>query len=201
MMLVMSAEVDRITEELDANGYAFTSYDELDLPFDRDLVGRLCLASANGAFSPQAAELTKHINKAHMTIIQEDWALTMGREIVRPVVDSLFVDSPRARANWNLYAVNHYSRPDATLGTHQDSVGATVLVVSMSGARDFHFYDRPEHEGQELTLRESRLVTPGEVVVIDAQADPFHSVVCVEAPSVSAVLDIPDMLRSQGRQA
>lgn len=191
----MIKEISRITHDLDTNGYALTSYDQLGLPFDPSLVGRLCAAAAEGTFSQAAADLTKHIEKSNMAMVQDERALVLGRELVRPVVETLFTESDKARQNWNLYAMNRYDKPGASLGSHQDSVGSTVLVVTASGVRDFNIHERPEYEGQQTPIKETYRVEPGSIMILDAQADPAHSVGCVEGPSVSAVLDVPDMLR------
>jgi hypothetical protein len=195
ILLMIRTETSRIAEELDTKGYTLTSYDKLGLPFDPSLVGKLCTAAAGGTFSAAAADLTKHIEKSGMAMVQDESALVLGRQLVRPVVESLFADSPKALAGWNLYAMNRYDAPGASLGSHQDSVGSTVLVVTASGKRDFNIHERPSFNGEQTPITETIQVVPGDIMILDAQADPAHSVACVEAPSVSAVLDVPDMLR------
>lgn len=196
MILVMiTTEKNRIAVELDKNSYALTSYKKLGLPFSPTLVGQLCTAAAEGAFSAAALDLTKHIEKSGMVMVQEEKTLALGRQLVRPVVELLFAESPRAVENWNLYAMNRYDTPGASLGSHQDSVGSTVLVVTASGVRDFNVHERPSFEGEQTPIASTIRVMPGDIMILDAQADPAHSVACLEAPSVSAVLDVPDMLR------
>lgn len=195
MLLMIATEKFRIAEELDTVGYALTTYERLGLPFDSVLVGRLCTAAVEGTFSAAAADLTKHIEKSSMAMVQEEDALVLGRQLVRPVVEMLFAETPSAIAKWNLYAMNRYDAPGASLGSHQDSVGSTVLVITASGVRDFNIHERPSFEGQQTPITNSIRVVPGDIMILDAQADPAHSVACVEAPSVSAVLDVPDMLR------
>lgn len=194
--MFMSTELTRITRELDTNGYSLTSYEQLGLPFDPKLVGELCAAAAAGTFSPAAADLTKHIEKSDMAMVQDEAALELGRRLVRPVVEAIFHESPQALSKWSLYAMNRYDSPAASLGSHQDSVGSTVLVVTASGARDFNIHERPESVGQQTPIKETIRVEPGSIMILDAQADPAHSVTCVEGPSVSAVLDVPDLLRA-----
>lgn len=191
----MIKELSRITQELGDRGYTLTSYERLGLPFDPKLVGELCTAAAAGTFSPSAADLTKHIEKSGMVMVQDETALDLGRRLVRPVVEAIFHESPHALSNWSLYAMNRYDAPAASLGSHQDSVGSTVLVVTASGVRDFNIHERPEFVGQETPIKETIRVEPGSIMILDAQADPAHSVTCVEGPSVSAVLDVPDLLR------
>lgn len=191
----MIAELSRITDELTDKGYVLTSFGRLSVPFDPSLVGELCAAAAEGTFSKSAADLTKHIEKSNMTIVQDERALELGRTLVRPVVAAVFGENPAAMQNWSLYAMNHYQRPGATLGAHQDTVGSTVMVVSVSGARDFTIYEQSTYPSQQTAEKETFRVEPGSIVILDAYADPLHSVTCVEGPSVSAVLDVPDMLR------
>ena len=83
------------------------------------------------------------------------------------------------------------------LGAHQDSVEKTVLVVTASGARNFDVYKRGETEGSFSTVEQSFLLGVGSVMILDGQADPGHAIQCVEGPSVSAVLDVPALLRPQ----
>lgn len=191
----MITELTRITQELDGKGYTLTSYERLGLPFDSKLVGELCTAAAMGTFSPAAADLTKHIEKSNMAMVQDEAALELGRRLVRPVVETIFHGNTHALDKWSLYAMNRYDAPAASLGSHQDSVGSTVLVVTASGVRDFNIHERPEFVGQETPIKETIRVEPGSIMILDAQADPAHSVTCVEGPSVSAVLDVPDLLR------
>jgi hypothetical protein len=188
-------ELQRITDELDTKGYTQTSYDRLELEFDSNLIGRLCMAAAKGTFSESAADLTKHIKKQNMVMVQDEEALQLGRLLVAPVVNTLFYESSRARRDWNLYAMNRYDGPGASLGAHQDSVGSTVLVVTASGVRNFDVYKREPEYGVFKEVEESFRLEPGSVMILDAQADPGHAVACIEGPSVSAVLDVPDLLR------
>lgn len=194
---MIKAEQQRVTNELATAGYSLTSYAELGLTFDAELAAELCDVAAQGTFSPSAAELTAHIEKNNMTIVQEERALALGRQVVTPLVDGLFAGSPRALENWNLYGINHYNEAGAGLGAHQDSVGSTVLIASISGLRKFCVYRKePEYE----TFREIEstfTLSPGSVVILDGYADPGHFVECLEGPSVSAVFDVPDLLRPE----
>lgn len=188
-----SNKLERITYELDTKGFSVSSYDDLGLVFDSELVEKLCQASASASFSPAAAELTKHIEKQKMTMVQDESALAFGRLLVGPVVETLFAHSPRALKGWSLYAMNRYEA-GGKLGSHQDSVGSTVLVATVSGVRKFDVYKRGQAAiaGQ---IEESFLLSPGSIMLLDGQADPEHSVECIEGPSLSAVFDVPDLLR------
>lgn len=184
----------RLAEALASEGWAYTTYEELGLDFDLALAGAVCEASDRGGFSADAAELTKHIEKQAMRMVQEEDALALGTQLVKPVVSRLFQDSARARAQSHLYALNRYET-GGFLGHHQDSVGSTVLVVTVSGAREFRV--RPGGETASADQAEVKfLLEPGSVMILDGQVDPSHAVVCVRGPSVSAVYDVPDLLRN-----
>lgn len=187
-------ELKRIILELDTAGYSLTSFDELGLTFDSELASRLCDAAAEGEFSPAAADLTKHIEKKNMTMVQDEKALALGKLLVSPVVDVLFADSARARRDWQLYAMNRYEDV-GSLGGHRDSVGSTVLVATISGVRRFDVYRGEDESGDFSEIEQSFTVTPGSIMILDGQIDPGHSVACIESPSVSAVFDVPDLLR------
>jgi hypothetical protein len=177
-----AAEQVELSTVLEYNGYVLTSYTELGLFLDAALADELCTATATAEFGPDAAELTKHIDKQAMRMVQDERALLLGTRLVAPVVDSVFHASPRARSNWRLYALNRYET-GGSLGEHRDSVGSTVFVVTFSGVREFRV------QGSTLVLE------PGTVVILDGQHDLPHSVVCVKGPSVSAIFDVPDLLR------
>ena len=189
------SETLRITNELDTLGYALTTYADLGLEFDTELAKKITAASAGLEFSASAAEITKHIEKQHMTMVQDEDVLVMGRLAVAPVVEKLFAHSPRALSNWNLYALNRYESV-GTLGAHQDSVASTVMVATLAGERQFNINRIINSAAEEYgEVIDSFTLAPGSVMILDGQLDPAHSVVCLEGPSVSAVLDVPDLLR------
>lgn len=172
-----------------------TSFDGLGLRFDQDLARELSSVAVGGTFSPSAAELTERIEKKDMTMVQEPRALELGRRLVRPIVDTLFVDHPEAARDWELYAMNCYET-GGTLGAHQDSVDKTVLIVTASGVRNIDVYPRDQKEGAFGEPENSFRLDVGSIMVLDGEADAGHAIQCVEGPSVSAVLDVPAMLRS-----
>lgn len=187
----MSVE-ERLADRLAVDGYVHTTYRELGLPFDTKLALAVSAAAEKGVFSKDAAELTEHIAKQAMTMVQEANALTLGTQLVAPVVAKLFPDNPRVQATSRLYALNRYET-GGYLGHHQDSVGSTVLVVTVSGTREFRVLalEAAPSDSGEVTF----LLEPGSVMLLDGQVDPRHAVLCVQGPSVSAIYDVPDLLR------
>ncbi len=188
-------ELIRITNELSTTGYVLTTYEDLGLEFNRGFATQLADIVETGTFSTAAAELTKHIEKQKMMMVQDEKALALGRLMVRPVVEALFENSPRALSRWELYAMNRYE-VGGSLGGHQDSVGSTVLVATMSGKRLFNIYETPEQNHEAAKIIDSYILSPGSVMILDGRADPCHAVSCIDGPSVSAVFDVPDLLRS-----
>lgn len=189
-MSAVEAELQRINVEPEERGFAQTTFDGLGLEFDRDAAGRISSACEGRSSGEEALKLTEHVAKDGMIIVQDEACLREGQVLVRPAVDVLFHDSPSARATWSLYGINRYET-GGLFGEHQDSTGATVLIVSITGHR-------------ELTVgvgSEARRVAmaPGDITLLDAQHDPVHAVRCTEGPSISAVLDVPDVLRSSYR--
>jgi len=189
-MQTIDAELARITTDLEQRGWAQTTFDALGLEIDAAAVERLAKACEGKPSGTEALKLTEHVDKERMTIVQDEECLADGRDFARPAVDSLFQDSPRARATWSLYGLNRYET-GGHFGEHQDSTGSTVLIVSITGRR-------------ELTVGEGAAaqrvgMTPGTITLLDAQHDPVHAVRCTEGPSISAVLDVPDMLRTSYR--
>jgi alkylated DNA repair dioxygenase AlkB len=164
------------------------------VPFDEGLAADLCEATALKGSGAQALELTKHVDKRRMAVVQDEHCLALGRRFVDPLVGSLFADSERARANWSIYGVNRYET-GGSFGSHRDSVGATVLIVTASGLRDFSVFEQEGSDGLNQIERTFEL-GPGSVMILDGQLDPRHAVSCRVGPSVSAVLDVPDLLRT-----
>jgi hypothetical protein len=188
-------ELQRLAEELTEAGYALTSYADIGLELDVVLAQQLSETALKGIFSPDAAKLTERIEKQKMTMVQDELSIKLGRQMVAPIVEALFVSNKEAVEGWDLYAMNCYQEGGG-LGVHQDSVEKTVLVVTASGARRFDVYNRNEKEEAGFTQPErSFLLNVGSIMILDAEADPGHSIECIEGPSVSAVLDIPALIR------
>lgn len=189
-----SHEIERVGYELGTVGYSLTSYEELGLPFDTLLAAQLCIATTLSDISPEAMEVTKHFEKTKMKIVQSERALLLGRQLITPVVERLFVNSEGARNGWSLFGLNYYER-DGDFGAHRDSVDATVLVVTASGTREFNVYKKETEPEKFIEIEKSFTLVPGSIMILDAIADPGHSVYCKEGPSVAAVFDVPDILR------
>lgn len=188
-----AGEISRLGYELADLGYSLTSYGQLGLEFDHDLATRLSGAAAQGLFSPDAAKLTEHIQKNDMTMVQDEVCLGLGRQMVRPVVETVFADNPAATQGWNIYAMNRYET-GGELGIHQDSVGKTVLVVTISGQRELDVFAKGQTENDASDAEKTFLLTPGSVMILDGEADPAHAVRCSQGPSVSAVIDVPALV-------
>ncbi len=189
-------ELFRVSTELDNQGYALTSYDLLGLPFDTALAHELSTSAADGNFSPDAAKLTERIEKQKMTMVQDPRTLELGKRLIRPVVETLFANDPKALKGWDLYAMNCY-QTGGKLGSHQDSVGKTVLVVTASGERQFDVWGIGETEetAKSKNPEASFILNAASVMILDGQADPAHGVECIQGPSISAILDVPALLR------
>lgn len=197
----MSPKVlERITYELTEVGHSVTSYAELSLYFDEAAVSRLREVVGSDTFDAEAAKLTSDVETNKMIIARGTDTLKIGTELVRPIMETLFADSPKALGKWALYAVNRYDEEGSRFAPHKDSVGGTVIVASLVGRRSMDIYRRypDQREDRPETFKEIDYTVelgPGSVVIIDGYLDPAHAVLCLEAPSISAVVDIPDLLR------
>ncbi|XAY03378.1 hypothetical protein DSM112329_00192 [Paraconexibacter sp. AEG42_29] len=189
-MSPVDAELARITTELESRGFAQTFFERLDLTYDETAAQRIRAACEDKPSSKAALELTELVDKDGITIVQDEACMEDGRDFVRPIVDILFRDSSRAREKWSAYALNCYET-GGHFGEHRDSIGATVLIVSVTGHRELSIGEQPKVE--RLTM------PPGSITLLDAEHDPVHAVRCTEGPSISVVLDVPDMLRSSYR--
>lgn len=186
----IDAELQRIAADLEERGWAHTTFNALGLTVDTDAVARIESACKNKPSGAEALKLTEHVSKARMTLVQDEGCIADGRAFVSPAVDLLFRDSARARATWTLYALNCYE-DGGHFGEHQDSTGSTVLIVSLTGRRELIVGGCPGAQVVEMA--------PGSITILDAEHDPVHAVRCIEGPSISAVLDVPDMLRPSYR--
>src|ERR1700682_1071112 len=101
-MSAVEAELQRITVELEERGFAQTTFDRLGLEFDHHAAGRISSACEDKSSGEEALKLTKHVAKDGMIIVQDEACLRNGQAFVRPAVDVLFHDSPRARTTWSL---------------------------------------------------------------------------------------------------
>jgi hypothetical protein len=197
----MAYEVlERITNELTEVGHSVTSYSELGLDFDEIAVSRLREVVEGDTFDAEAAELTTDIDTNKMIIARGADTLRLGTAFVRPVMETLFADSPKALGKWALYAVNRYDEEGSRFAPHKDSVGGTVVVATLVGRRSMDIYRRypDQREDRPETFREIEHTVelgPGSIMIIDGYLDPPHAVRCLEALSISAVVDIPDLLR------
>lgn len=189
----------RITEELTEIGHAVTSYEELGLDFDEQAVATLSEVVGKDVYGEQALQLVENTeNTTNMIIAQGADTLRLGTDFVRPVIETLFAGSPRTLGKWALYAINRYEA-GGTFEPHMDSVGASVVVASISGVREMDIYKReadqlPEKPETYRVVERTLELYPGVIVILDGQLDPPHAVRCIE-PSLSAVIDVPDLLR------
>jgi hypothetical protein len=197
----MSREaLDRITYELTEIGHALTSYAELGLDFNEAAITRLQEVVGNDVFGAEAAKLAKNTDKKDMIIAQSAETLALSTEFVRPAIHTLFADSSRALGTWALYGVNRYDKIGGTFEPHMDSAATTVAIVTLCGIRSMDIYRRypDQNAAKPETFRDIEYTVelkPGSIMLIDGQLDPPHAVTCLEAPSLSVIVDVPDLLR------
>lgn len=191
---LVDRELRRVAQKLDDCGYALTSFDALEQELDVELASQLCELTACGEFSASAAELTERIKKQKMTMIQHEDAIAIGGQIVRSAVETIFNQSQRALQEWRLYALNRYEK-GGSLGAHQDSVGSTVIVITISGQRILDIYRKERKYELFREIECSFTLNAGSMMILDGESDPGHAVRCTRGPSVSAVVDVPDLLR------
>lgn len=196
----MSIEVmDRVTADLIADGCALTSLTELGLSFDEDQVAELCEVVRHDGFDPVAAANVDDMNNMKsMVIARGEDTLRLGTELVRPIMDELLISNPEALGKWSLYAFNRYDQVGGTFEPHMDPPGRLVVVASVVGVRSLGIYrkDPDQREDRPETFRvidRHVLLNPGAIFLIDGEFGPPHEVRCLEAPSMAAVIDVPDV--------
>jgi hypothetical protein len=186
-------EVERIAIELETRGYCRTFFGLLGLSLDPDLTGRICDQAALGTFGESAAKLTEHVTKSDMAMIRDRDLRHMGHMLMNPVIEALF--APAQPTNWELYTVNRYDTVGATLGSHQDHIGTTVLIATVHGSRQLDILNTPEPDVFD-GVKESFTLATGSIMIMDPEADPGHAITCLEAPSISVVAGIPELIRN-----
>ncbi len=112
---------------------------------------------------------------------------TAAMEFARPVIGALFEgdDFEKAREKAYLFNVNYYET-DAFKGGHRDfnnSDTMTAIVLTICGRRKLTAEGTKHDQAR------------GSIVLIDGGVNPWHSVICEEGPSVSVVVDVPELLR------
>ena len=195
------AALNRITYELTEIGHSLTSYAELGLSIDDAAVAKLGQVVGDDVFGAEAAKLAVGTDKKDLVIAQSDETKALSMEFVRPVIHTLFANSARALGAWAVYGVNRYDKVGGRFEPHMDSAATTVAIVTVCGRRTMDIYRRysDQNAAKPDTFRDIEYVVelgPGSVMLIDGQLDPPHSVTCTQAPSLSVIVDIPDLLRT-----
>lgn len=195
----MPAELTRIAHDLEQVGYAVTSYEALGVDFDAVAARSLDQAVVSAQESAEALEVVKHITKQAMTIVQDPRCMELGRGLIQPAIGALLVDRPEQEQEtlWTLFGLNRYEQ-GGQFGPHRDDVSASVLVVTVSGSRNFDLYKTTATSRQdELTdVEASFSLGPGSILILDGEKDPGHAISDTPEASVVAVADIPFILRN-----
>lgn len=198
MTYMASDNIDRVRFELGSIGYSMTSFDELAVPFDHDAANELCELVEASEGSEEALKVVDHIIKNDMTIVQDARCLEIGRTVIQPAISKLFAENPDATKSWELFGLNRYRR-GGRFGAHQDNVGKTVMVFTITGEREFTIYETPTPglpDGTEFTTVENVFqAIPGTIVLLDPEKDPAHAVTATPSASIVAVADVPHKLR------
>ncbi|MBP7806924.1 hypothetical protein KA047_00315 [Candidatus Saccharibacteria bacterium] len=186
--------LERIGHELEVVGYSLTSYDEIQADFNTAAVTELCERVTRSEGSAKALEVVEHIEKNDMTIVQDEICMELGRHILLPAIKALFASHPEVLESWSLFGINRYAY-GGKFGPHRDDVGATVIVATMAGYRDFSLYktnpDTPI-TGFDPEVEQTFRLGPGSLMILDAKKDPGHAVVDTPEASIVAVADIPE---------
>ncbi len=203
--MVSTHALARITSELSAIGFSLTSYSELGLLFDAAAVEDMHKVVGADEFDADAAANVDNMDDMRdMAIARGMDTLRVGSEFATPLMDLLLYEDPLERNDWSLYAINRYDKVGASFEPHMDPPRGTVIVVSVSGRRSLGIYrrDADQTEDRPETFREierSLLLVPGSILLIDGELGPPHEARCLEAPSLSLVIDVPFSMRDQVR--
>lgn len=199
MNTIQEGLLKRVSSDLINDGCALTSFSELGVTPDEELTSDLCKAVQLDVFDPEARTNVDDIrNMRSMVIARGDETLRLGTEYVRPLMSSLLSSVDPTLGKWSLYAVNRYDEVGATFEPHMDPPGGLVVIAGIIGVRSLGLYRRDPDQQQDRpeTFRViDRYVTldPGSVFLLDSQSGPPHEVECLEAPSLSAIVDVPDI--------
>lgn len=184
---------------LETVGYADSSFAELGLPMDVDLVRQINDAVSLSNGSQAAMDVVAHIEKANMTIVQDDDCLALGRAFVRPAIEVLFDGNDEAIDSWTLFGMNRY-QAGGRFGPHRDYVGSTVLVFTVTGEREFDIYETapedPEDKTDYTAVEQSFLQRPGSIMILDREKDPAHAVKLAKTDGIVAVADVKGIIRN-----
>ncbi len=195
----MSAHLLELSHQLETIGYAQTSFNQLGLPLDVDLIHAINSVVNASEGSHDAMKVVEHIDKDQMTIVQDEKCMELGNQFVRPAIEALFAGDDAALATWALFGMNRYYA-GGRFGPHRDYVGKTVLVFTVDGERDFDIYvtdpadpeDKTDYKEVEATFHQKR----GSIMILDRDTDPAHAVRLARTDGVVAVADVDGVVRN-----
>ena len=187
-----------IERDLDSQHFHQMDWDALGVPFDHGLVDEIMAVGgvpeylARGTHPEEGKSRQAFVKSPQNT--SRDYILP-AIKLMDQVVESLFSGEQyeRARNGWSLFNVNYYDTGDE-FPPHNDfglpgekyvSKPITVVILSLSGVRRLQVEDN-----QPIIQR------PGTITLLNGEANPRHSAVCLEGPSVSVVADVFALPRS-----
>jgi len=198
---MITPEIQRVAWELEAPGYAVTSYDALGLELNLLKVTQLMNMVAVDPGSEEALKVVKHIVKNDMAIVQDPVCLALAAEIIAPPTDLLFAHAVDAgdEDKWSLFGINKY-RAGGKFGPHVDKVGKSVLVITLAGERSFDICEKIPDETQADgfsfgEVLDNFVLNEGSILVLDREADPGHAVAEALTDGVVAVADALGIIR------
>lgn len=178
-------EIDLIGEQLKATGYYKTSWEELGLEYDADAIQAVFDAIPN--VPPRVVDIDEMPIKCTITNSECDAAI---QRLGAPVIEYLFsgIQNQFARERRRVFGANYYLTGD--FFTHHKDYRRpeimTAVVLSLSGVRNL------------VVSGQGHRMEPGSIMLIDGMHNPVHSAQCLEGPSISAVIDVPELLYPRG---
>lgn len=173
--------IETIGVELRNTSYYATSWEALGLPYDEVLAEEVIATCSENAIRPPQEEVQRSARGTSPACV------AAAQRLVRPIVESLFVgdEYENARNNWFLFGVNYYERGDVFPRHHDFKKPelSTVVIASLTGIR------RLKVEGSPPIT-----TAPGSITLLNGATNPEHQAWCVEAPSISVVASVPDIL-------
>lgn len=177
-----NAAIQRISSDLDTDGAALASFDELGAEFDDRAIDQLLdLLTLTEKEREAAGEA-----RTGMLMFRESAPLDLGRRIIEPIVRRL-VDTS---VELSLYAVNQYQAGEF-FTPHQDYFDGTVFIITVTGVREFRVYCKEPEDDVFTTVARTYVLRAGSIMLLNGYHNLGHAVTCLKGPSVSIVGDVP----------
>ncbi len=179
-------EVQRLGSELQEEGHALTSFQQLGISDFETLASQVCRAVEKN----DQLKAERRAQRLGMVMCKDTTSKQAGARMIVPVVEALFEIDDSGPDAWVPYTVNHYETGEF-FSPHQDYLDGTVIIVGVLGVRGLDVYRKEEEDDIFIEVEHRYILKPGSILLLNGYKDLGHAAQCVKGPSISVVGDVP----------